>query len=99
MNAMLCFVCVVLGLTSLALIAALSLCRQFVEFHKFVCSTSPWQRTLLAILTAGLIAYGGSKTNSPPMMMARPPARPTVTSDDIARGWQFVLDIPHFFGR
>lgn len=90
MNAMLCFVCVVLGLTSLALITALSLRRQFVEFHKFVRSTSPRQRTLLAILTAGLIAYGGSKTNSPPMMMARPPARPTVTSDDIARGWQFV---------
>ena len=82
--------CVVLGLISLALVAALSLRRQFAEFHEFVRSITSWQRALLAVLVAGFIAYGGSKTNSPPLMLARPPARPTVASADIARGWQFV---------
>ena len=78
------------GFAALALVAVLVLRRQLDVFHCFVRRLSVPERVALVGFLAICIAYGGSKTNSPSMMMARPPARPTVTSDDIARGWQFV---------
>ena len=56
-------ICVVLGLLAGAVIVALPLRRHFADFHEFVRSLRPWQRTLLALLAAAFIAYGSTKTN------------------------------------
>ena len=77
---------VVVGIAALALIAALGLRHQFSEFHEFVQRTPKWQRAFLALLAAVFIAYGSVKTNTPPMMMVRPPVQQTVTPADISRG-------------
>ena len=81
---------VVSGFAALMLVAVLVLRRQLDVFHRFVRRLSVPERAVLAGFLAVCIAYGGSKTNSPPLMMACPPARPTVASTDIACGWQFV---------
>ena len=89
-----------LGFGAIILLVAILLRHQLEGFHQFVQRLPKWHLGFLAFFFIMFILYGGSKTNSaafpPPstnlLSLIRlhqyPLLIPTVTEEDLARGWQ-----------
>ena len=71
MEALYLRICVFLGLFADVVIAVLLFRRPLADFHEFVRRTPKWQRAFLALLAAGFIVYGSTKTNQVDQVKAR----------------------------